>query len=80
VPSREQEVGAAVRLLRRERGLTQRQLAEKAEVSKSTVTLLETGRGNTTLESLLKIARALDAEVVLRSAPTYVLQPKPPLE
>jgi transcriptional regulator with XRE-family HTH domain len=81
VPSREQEVGAAVRLLRRERGLTQRQLAEKAQVSKSTVTLLEAGRGNARLESLLKIAHALDAEVVLRSAPTFVLRsekPNPP--
>lgn len=74
---REQEVGNAVRLLRRERGLTQVQLAKNAGVAKSTITLLEAGRGNTTLESLLKIAHALNAEVTLRSAPTYVLQPRP---
>jgi transcriptional regulator with XRE-family HTH domain len=71
-----EQIGAAVRLLRREQGLTQVELAKSAGVAKSTVTLLEAGRGNATLESLLKIAHALDAEVTLRGSPTYVLGPR----
>jgi transcriptional regulator with XRE-family HTH domain len=47
--------------------LTIRELAERAGVAVSTVTLAE-GDGNPRLESLIKIAEALDAEVVLRSA------------
>ena len=67
-------VGPAVRQLRRQRGLSQRELAEAAGVSKSTVTLLEADKGNTTLESLLKIADALEAEVVLTPAPSVILR------
>ncbi len=44
---------------RKLRGLTQAQLAERSGVSLATVTRLESGDGNITLESLLRILRAL---------------------
>lgn len=44
---------------RKLRGLTQAQLADRSGVSLATVTRLESGDGNVTLESLLRILRAL---------------------
>lgn len=44
---------------RRLRGLTQAQLADRAGVSRSTVSRLETGDGGVSLENLLRVLRAL---------------------
>jgi transcriptional regulator with XRE-family HTH domain len=44
---------------RKLRGLTQAQLADRSGVSLATVTRLESGDGNITLASLLRILRAL---------------------
>jgi transcriptional regulator with XRE-family HTH domain len=44
---------------RKLRGLTQAQLADRSGVSLATVARLESGDGNVTLESLLRILRAL---------------------
>lgn len=52
-------VAAAVAAWRRLRGLTQVQLADRAGVSRDTVSRLETGDGGVSLENLLRIARAL---------------------
>jgi transcriptional regulator with XRE-family HTH domain len=48
-----------VATLRHARGLTQQELASAAGVPRSTVTSLESGTGNPSLQSLLKVAQAL---------------------
>ena len=56
----EKTLGEIVRELREARGLTQGQLAEKAQVALSYVTLLEAGHpGNPSRQILYRIARAL---------------------
>jgi transcriptional regulator with XRE-family HTH domain len=50
-----------VATLRHTRGLTQQDLATAAGVPRSTVTSLESGTGNPSLQSLLKVAQALAA-------------------
>ena len=50
-----------VAALRHARGLTQHDLAAAAGVPRSTVTSLESGTGNPSLQSLLKVAQALAA-------------------
>jgi transcriptional regulator with XRE-family HTH domain len=50
-----------VAALRHTRGLTQQDLASAAGVPRSTVTSLESGTGNPSLQSLLKVAQALAA-------------------
>jgi transcriptional regulator with XRE-family HTH domain len=69
------EIGEIIRALRRDAGLTQEQLAMRAGVSKSVITLLESGKSSTRVPVLLKICEALDAEVVIRSTPSYRVLP-----
>ena len=52
-------VAEDLRAWRKLRGLTQAQLADRSGVSLATVSRLESGDGNITLESLLRILRAL---------------------
>ena len=52
-----------VRRIRKERGLTQDQLAELADVDQANLSLIETGRRKPTLDTLEKKADALDVEV-----------------
>lgn len=56
------KVGARIRFLRLERGLTGRKLAELAKCSASNVPLIELGRSAIQLNNLRKIARALQVE------------------
>lgn len=53
-------IGARVRSIRKVKGLTQEQLAEKASTSHSYIGDLERGERNVTLQSLYKISEALD--------------------
>jgi transcriptional regulator with XRE-family HTH domain len=56
----EKKLGEIVRELREVNGLTQAQLAEKAQVALSYVTLLEAGHhGNPSRQILHRLARAL---------------------
>ena len=56
----EKTLGEIVRELREAKGLTQGQLAEKAQVALSYVTVLEAGhQGNPSRQILHRIARAL---------------------
>jgi transcriptional regulator with XRE-family HTH domain len=57
----EQELGRRVRALRRERGLTQQQVADLANTSVGAVKHLESGQGATT-RTLVRVLRALEAE------------------
>lgn len=55
-------LGKRVAKLRRERGLTQEQLAEKMGVSRNHIADIELGTRNTGVWSFLLIARALDIQ------------------
>lgn len=56
-------LGERVRALRRERGLPQRQLAEKAELTPSLVSQIESGRLTPSLNTLRRLADALGVAV-----------------
>lgn len=59
--------GAAVRRARAERGITQREAAALAGVSYQLISQIETGRVNTTVDTIEAIADALGIELVLVS-------------
>lgn len=54
-----QQVGKRIRLIRKQEGLTQAQLAEKVGLSDNYVGLIERGAGHPTLETLGQIADGL---------------------
>ncbi len=56
-------VGKHIRALRQQRGMTQDELAQKLYVSRQTVSNYETGRSNPDIDTLLKMAEALGADV-----------------
>jgi transcriptional regulator with XRE-family HTH domain len=56
-------IGLRIRGIRKDRRLTQEQLAEKANVHPKYVSSLERGQENPTLEVLLKLAGALDVDI-----------------
>jgi ribosome-binding protein aMBF1 (putative translation factor) len=60
------ETGDKVRSLRREAGLSQRELSQRAQISPSTVSRLESGEALPAVAALLRISQALGAEFVLR--------------
>lgn len=49
--------------LRKARGLTQRQLAEKSGVQQSEISRIEAGRANPTMQTITVLARQMGAEV-----------------
>ena len=63
------ELGEALRRVRRERGMTQIDLAARANVARSALQKLEEGRGTVNLDTVLKLLRtlSLDLEVVSRT-------------
>src|SRR4051812_1224816 len=52
-------IGADLAVWRKLRGLTQAQLADRADVARTTVVRLEHGEGSVSLENVLRIMRAL---------------------
>lgn len=61
-----QQVGAAVRRLRRRRALTQAALGERMHVRQATISKLEAGEPATQLRILMEALAALDLELVIR--------------
>jgi len=53
-----------IRLLRREKGMSQAQLASMIGVNKSYLSRLEDRQGNPTLHTLEKLGRALNVDLV----------------
>ena len=53
----------AVRRIRKERGLSQQALSELAGINKVTLVHIETGKSSPNVDTLEKLARALDVEV-----------------
>ena len=50
---------------RRDAGLTQAELAQRAGLSRATIGAIEQGRANPTFSTLMRIAEALDAELIV---------------
>src|SRR5690242_21255266 len=69
------KLGSAIQQLRISRGLTQQQLAEKTELAKGSISQIEQGTRDVSLDSLDKIAEALQVPsaflVVMGSSPTH---------
>jgi transcriptional regulator with XRE-family HTH domain len=57
------ELGQAIRDARREAGLTQEQLAERADIHWTYISEIETGRKNPSVTVLRKIAGGLDVKL-----------------
>lgn len=64
----------AILLLRKKRGLTQKQLAEKVGTTQAVISRLENASVKPSLETVLKIAEALDAAVDIRIVPLEKLR------
>ena len=62
-------MNSIVRTLRRDRGLTQLELAERAGTSQPTVAAYESGTKSPTLRTLQKLAHATSSELVVRAVP-----------
>ena len=61
--------GAAIRSARRERGLSQAELASRADVSRRTLASIEGGHPNGEIGMFLALVRALDLEITLSPVP-----------
>jgi len=57
-----QEIGYRIKLIRKEKRLTQEQLAEKAGISTSYIYKIEAGDDHVTVRTLLRIAEALQVQ------------------
>ncbi len=64
-PMNIQEIGNAIRFRREFLGLRQEDLAEMSGITAKTIYLIETGTGNTSIETLEKLARVLGMELIL---------------
>lgn len=60
------EIGAVIKERRKEFGITQRRLAELAEVNINTLTQMERGEGNPTVQTLEKVLRIIGMELTAR--------------
>jgi transcriptional regulator with XRE-family HTH domain len=56
-------LGEAIRAKRKKAGLTQEQLAEKSDLSTVFISRVECGKESPTVDSLMKIAKALAVSV-----------------
>jgi len=57
------KLGQKIRIIRNMRGLSQEALAEKADLNRSFIGLLERGQTNITIKNLEMVANALDIEI-----------------
>mgnify|MGYP000684453556 CR=1 FL=1 len=77
------ELGRRVRLVRKQRRMTQQELADRSNVSRSAIKYLESGKGSS-LATFLNVTRALDLDenldqifaVVSTVSPLALLQAK----
>jgi HTH-type transcriptional regulator / antitoxin HipB len=61
------QIGAVLRRVRRQKGLTQRELGDLMHVRQATVSKLESGEAGTQLGVLITALAALDLELVIRA-------------
>jgi len=64
MPPIQAALGKKIRHLREERNISQLSLVMRTNLNKSYIYLLETGNANPTLLTLIKIAYALDGDIV----------------
>ncbi len=60
------EVGSLLKRVRRYKGISQKQLAEKTHISQANISLLENGKYNISLSLLSKLLEACDARMKVR--------------
>lgn len=56
------QIGNLIRRARKQRGLSQTQLGEKAGLRQATISMIETGNPAATLETILTVLSVLDLE------------------
>ena len=62
------KVGRSIREIREKRGLSQEQLADKMNISRSTISKIESGKFNCSIDYLSKFASFLDFEIILKDS------------
>ena len=60
----QQKIGELIARIRNQRGLTQKELADKLNTSQSAINRIEAGRQNVTLEMLARISDVLNKELI----------------
>lgn len=60
------KIGGTLREIRENRGMSQEQLAEKMNISRSTISKIESGKFNCSIDYLAKFASFLDFEIILQ--------------
>lgn len=60
------EIGLSIRQIREGRGLTQEQLAERMSISRSTISKIESGKFNLSIDYLSRFADFLNFEIILK--------------
>lgn len=63
------KIGGTIRTIRENRALSQEQLAEKMNISRSTISKIESGKFNCSIDYLWKFGYVLQFEVVLQEYP-----------
>ena len=63
--SKKQSIIAQLRALRKQRGMTQRELADKCGTQQQRIAEIESGQFSPSLETLKPILKALNAELLL---------------
>lgn len=61
------DLGHAIRQARREKNLTQADLATRSGVWQETISKVEAGRGGTKLDAILALLAALELELLVRT-------------
>lgn len=64
-----QTIGLMVRRMREQRGMTQVELSQKTGLSRATLNNIESGRGNSTVDSLAAIAQVFDCNLDVQFTP-----------
>lgn len=59
------EIGLSIKQIREGRGLTQEQLAERMSISRSTISKIESGKFNFSVDYLSRFADFLNFEIIL---------------
>ncbi len=71
-------IGENIKRIRKEKGYTQKQLAEKCEMYESQIRKYELNKANPKVDTLKKIAKALDCEVSDIDEHIYIVPPYKP--
>ena len=59
------DIGHAIRLARKDHGLTQMELASKSGIWQETISKIETGSSDAKLETIFNLLAALDLEITI---------------